>query len=227
MTPFLVTIAHRAIDKRTYRSIKREQSRGLVHWNEDVSGGDAAVDRARSIEMTRFLEQPSLGDVMCMVDDDIEWMPGDLEYLACVAHEHRCLVGGLVSKRAEAMGYGSRLCDGINHEIGSDELIELQPPAYLGGAMIAVARSVVEAVADGFPEKLVQGFWPFFIPTLWQEEKLGGRYEYLSEDWAFCQYVRLAGFKVYLAMRPVTLHAGFDQVTGNRGGPAALMVEAA
>ena len=45
--------------------------------------------------------------------------------------------------------------------------------------------------------------------------------EYLSEDYAFCEYVRRTGSKVYQAMRPTVVHYGeygyttYDGIKGN------------
>lgn len=232
MTPCLYLLCHEAVQKPTYQAVQRELTSLGIHWMHDI-GGDSAVDRARSTIMTDFVRRP-IGDVMLMIDDDVAWQPTDALYLATKAYDLDAVVGGLVPKRAVRKGYGCRLVDGKPHEIGSDELVELDDNAYVGGAMMAVPRTVLQSMLakcevyvhgaglQPMSEVLLQGWNPFAMPVLVKNDLLGGRTDYLSEDWAICHRAREAGHRVFLAMRTLVNHRGFGPLEANHAGPMGL-----
>ena len=191
-----------------------------MSWSIANVPPDSAVDRARGVCATAFLRSDF--DVCCMVDYDVQWEVGDLEYIATKAHEHKALVGGMVSKKASGQGFGGRFRDDTPHEMYSDELVELPKHSYVGGAFVAFSRNVLESIIEqGIPYCDEQGFYPFFLPVVIPNQK-GTGYDYLSEDWAFNHYIREAGCKVFAAMAPVTVHHGraaYSVIDGNMGRP--------
>jgi hypothetical protein len=63
-----------------------------------------------------------------------------------------------------------------------------------------VHRRVFDALVPTVP--LCMGstdasFWPLWQP-FWVEDEHAGGWNYLSEDWAFCERARQAGFKVWV-----------------------------
>jgi hypothetical protein len=187
-------------------------------WGWGPIPADAAVDRARSILATEF-QRGRQFDVCLMVDDDIGFQSGDLEYVAKMAYELDTLVGGMVSKRAGALGFGGRICDGKRHELYTNEIVELGPHQYLGGALMAFPCSILDRIVrHGMPYCALQKLYNFFGPQVIPNEEVGV-YEYLSEDWSICHNARESGSKVYALMRPVTVHlgaAGFTALDGNQ-----------
>jgi hypothetical protein len=177
---------------------------------------DSEPGRARSLVASNFLH--SGDDVLVMTDADVRFAEGDIEYVAAAALHTKGVAGGIVSKRAFGQGFGGRIPDGQRHELYSDEIIPLRDHMYLGGAVLALHRSVlVEIVKQGVvPYCPPQGYWPFFCQTWIKNEKMGC-YEHLSEDWAFCHYARQAGKPVLALMRPVTSHEGSAQFTALEG----------
>jgi hypothetical protein len=155
---------------------------------------------------SHFLKnEDSLGEVLLMVDRDITWRSGDLEYLAWAAADTKSIVGGVYAKRGYGAGTAIRFREGQSFD---DDLIEAD---YASTGFFAVHRSVLEAMAqtlvpclDSLTDRSID-FWPFFMPMV-QETRLGT--EYLSEDWAFCERAKELGFKVYAAMRPTLVHYG-------------------
>jgi hypothetical protein len=154
-----------------------------------------------------------------MMDYDIELNdPADLDHLAERCAETQGIVGAVISCKAIGRGWGCRFVDDQPHEILSDELVQLVPPAYMGGALTAYHRTVFEEIIrSGMRYCAPQGLWPFFAPTAVFNEDLQ-EWDYLSEDWAICHYAHAAGKKVYAAMRPFAFHHGaaaFSPLTGN------------
>lgn len=168
-----------------------------------VATADAAIDRARNRAAASFLQTPreQAGDVMLMVDHDIQWQPGDLSHLARRALERTAIVGGIYPKRTFGQGAAMRQCGaGIAH-IGADELL---PCDYVSGGFMAIPRIILETVARKLPY-ITEGYWPLFMPMV--VETAHGT-EYLTEDWALVQRARDAGFAAYAACYPRLRHEG-------------------
>jgi hypothetical protein len=188
-------------------------------WHFALAPPDAAVDRARSMAATHFLQRTE-NTVLVMLDYDVS-LPrasSDLEYLAEKAHQTTGIVGAIVSKKSEGSGFGGRFVDDEDHELYANHLVELGEGQYVGGACTAYHRKVFERmIASGIQYCPAQGFWPFFLPTITFSEELQ-EYEYLSEDWAICKYARETGSTVHAAMKPVTIHhgrKGYSALEGN------------
>jgi hypothetical protein len=169
-------------------------------------------------------------DVLVMVDADVLFAEGDIEYVAACAYESKAVTGGMVSKKAVGEGFGGRIADGKTHELFSDEVVPLGPNRYLGGALLAFHRDVLVDIADKevVPFCPMQGFFPFFHDGYVRNEE-AGCYEHISEDWMFCHYAREAGRKVFALMRPVTVHQGgalFTALDGNNAVPKEEVADA-
>jgi hypothetical protein len=219
VNPSICIFAYGGIHQATSMSWTSELAvKDRPKWYRWNAAEDAAIDRARGMVATRFLA--SVYDVLVMIDHDISWQPGDALYIARAAYERRAIVGGLVSKRDFARGWGGRFskADNAAHEIGSDEIVDLGDDGYVGGAFIAIHRDVFDALSKTLP--LVRtDFYPFFMPML-RENPETGEMEYLSEDWAFGTRAQAAGFKSYCAMKPQLIHFGEFPFTALGGNPA-------
>lgn len=219
MKPQLALLRTGGVHSRTFESIIAWlTSPNRNKWAFTAGQPDADVVRSRSIIATDFLQRTD-NDVLVMMDYDIDLVnPGDLDYLAEKAAETQGIVGAVISVKAIGQGFGCRFVDDTPHELLSDELVRLVPPAYMGGALTAYHRSVFEAmIKAGMRYCAPQGLYPFFAPTVVYNEDLG-EWDYLSEDWACCQYAHEAGKPIYAAMRPFALHHGaaaFSPLTGN------------
>jgi hypothetical protein len=211
MKPHLAVFRIGGITDPTLESLVTWQAHPKRHdWSFAFAMPDADVARARSVVATSFYRDTDC-DVLVMMDHDIQLNePGDLDYLAEKAHETEGIVGAVVPVKGERQGYGCRFVDGVPHELLTDELVELVPPAMMGGALTAYHRSVFSAILEGGMVKLfcpAQRLFPFFMPTVYKNPDLG-ELDYLSEDWAACLYAHEAGKKVYAALRPFVVHHG-------------------
>jgi len=196
---------------------------------------DALVDRARSRLCQFFLynalpeKSNEMCDVLMLVDADIVWPRGTIQYMAWKAWETQSIVGGLVSKRSRGDGLATQFCkeweadfkaEKVTLDFGVDEII---PSYYVGSAFTAYPLSVLQDIHDNSPIPVtmrdgsikvmtmpltVQGFRPYFLPMLAESEFHEGNVDYLSEDWAICKRARDLGHKVHATTLPWLRHYG-------------------
>lgn len=170
--------------------------------------GDALLGRARSREASYFLESDC--DVFLAVDDDIQFNPDDAIKLCKEANERKSIVAATcVIKREEQPWIASKPLEN-SPPIVFEENSEPVEIKWAGAGMVAVHRSVFEGMIKHFNMPLLHPtdlrFYYFFDTMIWEHEKLGKML--LSEDWAFCERAREAGFKTYLHPGVRTVHFG-------------------
>lgn len=188
----------------------------ILAWGDNLrqfdKGGDANIDRARSRVASMYLQEPEevAGSVLLMVDSDNAWQRGDLAFIAKRALEHNAIVGGIYPKRAFNQGVALRVTDGAEgtYRIGQDALI---PCEFVGTGFIAIPRTVLATLAETLPlcrgDRFTPGgFWPFFMPFV--IERADGQPEYPTDDQAFCERARTAGFQVLASTWPRLTHEG-------------------
>jgi len=174
----------------------------LVHY----VAPDAAIDRARAQAATMFLL--SVADVMVMVDRDIAFCHGDVAEIVRVARETKGICGGMVSKKANGLGWGTRLPDDSVGEIRTKQVIDMPKHSYVGGAFMAIHRDVFDAIAPTLTLMGAGGWFPFFEPMALENPAMENGLDHLSEDWSICHRAREAGCKVSTSMWPLTQHIG-------------------
>ncbi len=159
--------------------------------------GDTLVSRGRSELASWFLRTDA--DVLLSIDSDIEFNPQDALDLAAQADEFG-LVGAPYKMRDGKMSAGSpvRGLEPLRAEVD-----------YLAGGFMAVHRRVFEALVptlqlchEGRGER---AFYPFYLPMI---KEINGSHIYLSEDWAFCERAREAGFQPILDPSIRLIHHG-------------------
>ena len=164
---------------------------------DETQVGDALVSRARSITASRFLK--SGYDVMLTIDSDI-WFPTEDAFRICemVGSGKYDILGALYMVRSLHRPQPAQLFGDKKHVMFQPGE-EPTPVRYLATGFMAVSRKVFEKLAESLP-LCHQGefweFWPFFMPFTCPDERFG--HIYLSEDYAFCQRARDAGFEVWL-----------------------------
>lgn len=201
MKAALYVFAYTGLTAETHICITKE----LSAWPDLVHGtvsNDALIERSRSKAASHFLIDPSMGDVMLMLDHDMIWKKGDLKYLAEKALETKGIVAGLYSKRAFHQGMTFRIEEPCRFEIGEDRLI---PATFVSTGFIAIHRRVIEHITKDM-KPVIQGFYPVFLPMV-VETKHG--LEHLSEDWAMCY--RAQSMPIHIAAKIKLRHEGFYQ----------------
>ena len=181
------------------RLLWRELDRTGIEFTDGTVVGDAAVDRARSIVASTFLRSDA--DVMISIDSDIWFRAVDAIALAEKAQEHD-VIGALYMTRRLKTQPAIMLPPGEG--ISFDPSARPVETPFVAGGFTAVNRRVFEALSAELPlchqgwsdRGADTSFWPFYMPFVIPSETEGNIY--LSEDWAFCQRAKDAGFKVWL-----------------------------
>lgn len=160
------------------------------NWGIFPLAGDALISRSRSILLTRWWRDTA-DDVCLMLDSDIVFTTEDAERIVAAARKHRTVVAAAYATR-DAKGLASRIYPGTEITFHPDaEPVEVE---YVATGFMAIHRDVVDALWPTLPTchpELNWAFRPFFDCFVKDAE-------YLSEDWAFCERVRNAGFPVML-----------------------------
>jgi FkbM family methyltransferase len=171
----------------------------LAVWDQSK---DALIPRTRSAAASRFLEQ-GFGDVLVMIDQDIEWAEGDLAFLVQACEQEKAIVGGVYSQRQFGRGYALRLWpDTPPLRLGTEGIADVE---YVGTGFMAIHRRALEKLALVIP-RTRHGYHPFFaLDYPWTN----GQVEELSEDFAFSKRAReMAGVRTFAAMKPNLVHWG-------------------
>ena len=162
------------------------------------NGNDALVPRSRNLIGTRFLEHEAKPDVLLTLDTDINFNPLDVILLAEQAHREQAVYCGLYVKRSKtAPSLASWLALGEPVELGGTQT---SAPIHWGatGCMTApraafVALSKTLPLCNADQPSLRQ--YPFYMDCVGETPE--GTTVFLSEDFAFCERARAAGFGIF------------------------------
>lgn len=194
----LIVCAYRSVSLPTHGCITRLLTTpGHHQWREQL-GGEAGINRARSIQVSRWFRETT-EDCFLMVDDDITFDPEDANGIV-----DRCRSGYDIIAAAYPTGDASHLAI---RTLGDTRLAfgPEQPPLemrHVATGFFAVHRRVIAAMIETLPECNTNAswrFWPLF-GFGWEDDPEAGGFNNLSEDYYFCNKAREAGFRVYLDM---------------------------
>ena len=202
MRIFLGSVAWRQIEQGHHSSVVnlfRECDRRGIHIQEGSVVGDALVSRARSLAASAFLRSDC--DVLLSVDSDIWHRPDDAIELCEQALAGHDIIGALYMTRAVKTQPAMMLPNEPLIFAAGAEPVQTQ---FVSTGFTAVTRAPFEALAKTLPhchQTWKQNgedtsFWPFYMPFTMEWPEDG--HIYLSEDWAFCQRARDAGFKLWV-----------------------------
>lgn len=168
--------------------------------------GDALIDRSRSIEATQYMKG-SDADYLMFLDDDIAYDPVDVIRFLHRAHQANCDIAGAtyILKTDKNPVITAKPFKGQTISFGPDsDLVEVR---YLATGFMLIKKRVLQELVNGLPlcHPKTLAFYPFFQPF---PKEIDGDMKYLSEDWAFCDRARDAGFKVWLDPAVRLKHTG-------------------
>jgi hypothetical protein len=202
--PTLILCAYRSVSLPTHRCIMRLfATPGPNQWREQT-GGEAGINRARSIQVSKWYRETT-EDAFLMIDDDIVFDPEDANDLV-----DKCRDGYDVIAAAYPTGDASHLAV---RTLGEKALRfgPYEPPLemrHVATGFFAVHRKVIAAMVETLPlcnSNTSWAFWPLF-GFAWEADPEAGGVNNLSEDYNFCNRARELGFKVYLDMNTVIGH---------------------
>jgi hypothetical protein len=194
-------------------------------WN------DALICRSRSRTASKLLlppEQNGGGDVCVMIDRDIQYNPDDIIALAHKASALQAVVAIPYALRGMPPRSSCIMPDDSCHipHMGHDVVLPIKWP----GTLHAIPRSALERVlewnrtldftmagwydhqlrtfccADDQAQVGATQFWDFYRPLTTRLPD--GRYQYLSEEWAFGERLIAAGVPILAWTKPIVSHWG-------------------
>jgi SAM-dependent methyltransferase len=207
----IVVCANREVSVHTYDSVLR-----LMHtrseefdWNPGRAA-ESGLLRARSVWASKWYRE-YVDDGFLMIDSDIEFDPDAAEKVVRLGREKRSIAVAAYSVRDG----GHMAIRGMDGAIafGPDE-----PPAEIrfgATGFMYVHRDVLDAMIPTLPlchANQPWALWPMFDFQVVPDELSGG-FNWLSEDWWFCERARQLGFRVWLDPTVMLTHWGHVPVT--------------
>lgn len=188
-------------------SFQRACDREKIRLNIHPTWGDAMIERSRGRSATRFLLERD-EDVWLSVDSDIAFDPADALKLCLEACDRDVVGGPYVTRTPE----GGRVTSQPFKDRPFDFAVpDLQEARWLATGFLAVHRRVFEKLAEGLTlyhpaDGDPMRHYGFFEPLPADDDS--GVPIRLSEDWAFCERARQAGFGVWMDPTPTLIHFG-------------------
>lgn len=170
--------------------------------------GDALMERSRGINATHFLRHTN-ADVYFSLDSDIvDFNPQHIDEMVEQAVTHDIVAGVYLCKSVARTFPATLFEDETSIEFNDDPTpVEVK---WAATGCIAIHRRVFEKLAETMPllheKDGPRAFYPFFRSSITDLEDVGPIL--LSEDFAFCERAREAGFKVYVNPRVRLGHMG-------------------
>lgn len=196
MKVYIGSAVYRTIEARQLLSLIPLLVRPGVEYSPII--GDALIERSRSISATTFLRH-SDADIHLSIDSDIVDFDTDKTMEMCEQAMTHDVVGGLYVTRSMERTFPTSF-----PFQGQKMLLENDPTPvpmqYLATGFMAVHRRVFEKLAEDLPlchaKDGTRAFYPFYLPFVADDDE--GEPFLLSEDWAFSQRARDAGFGLNL-----------------------------
>lgn len=176
----------------TVRDAMFHAAKNGVDTQMTVSEGESLICRARQNALVSFMQKRT--DFMFSFDDDVT-MPHDT--ITKLVEADKDIIAGIYRLKRDEVATAVRLPKSgptMNKVLAMDMIT---PATYVSTGCFMVKRSVIEGMIEKYPElhyrRNITGdqAWALYMPYIYNGE-------YLSEDWAFCQRAREAGFEVWL-----------------------------
>lgn len=209
-----------------------------VRFGSKCIGCDSLVPRARNSLVAHFLESDCTD--FLFIDSDITFDPEDA--LSLLAYDEP-IIGGVYPRKqldwnriAEAARAGvppDQLAKYgyipvANFDPGDFRLDELMPVHHTGTGFLRIRREVFEKLIATNPDAAFNygddeqrfregktGYDLFPIGPDTRFPTSSGHRKYLSEDYAFCEIARAAGFKIHIAPWIKLVHSGYHDFYGD------------
>ena len=204
---FLASLSWRALETPHVHALWRfMQSTPNVRFVPRT--GDALVDRGRAMLASRFLRETE-DDVLLAVDSDIVFRAEDAREICAQAMTDSIVAGVYITRSNERPVPAVHFERAQTVEFGTNPTPV--PCLYPAGGFVAVHLRVFQAILDREALPLCHAskpwaFYPFYTPFTVPGED--GDTLYLSEDWAFFERARRAGFPSYLNPKVRLAHLG-------------------
>jgi len=155
--------------------------------------GESLICRARQNDLVEFMQRNF--DYLFSVDDDVSIPP---DTIARLVKSDKDIIAGVYRLGHDSIAAAVRLPRDVGPSWGEVLNKNLITPAiYVSTGCMMIRRNVIEGMIEKYPEQhykrnvLGDKAWALYQPFIHDEE-------YLSEDWAFCQRAKDAGFEIWV-----------------------------
>ena len=203
MKVYCATIAWRSVHAEHMKCVN--QLFRYANLTYRLQNGDALIERSRAIIATHFLRETD-ADVLVTIDDDVLFASTSVMKVAEQAMTYDN-VAGLYMTRGNPVRPASMIEEGVKVDLTG--LTDLVPIKYAATGFLATHRRVFEKLAQGMPlchPKEEWRFYPFYTPFVANDDD--GDPILLSEDYAFAERARMAGFGMYANPAIRLVHIG-------------------
>lgn len=193
----IVVCAYRAVSIPTTKALLKIAENSDGADTRITIGGEAGIHRSRNIQASVWWRETA-DDVLLFVDDDIVFTAEQVRQITARVREGRDIVCAAYPVRDG----GHLALRGREGEPTITFGADLDPVEIRHGAtgFMAVHRRVLDAMIPTLPlchANQSWAFWPMFDFAIIADEAAGG-FNYLSEDWLFCERAAELGFKVWV-----------------------------
>lgn len=199
--------AWRGLEMETHRSTRpveaSDRYKVIYNWN------DSLIPRSRSVAASAFLRKFKDAQVLFFIDSDIEFTMEHLNKVADLAIEKKSIAGGVYPVRRQMEPWPAIRTLPSTGDILFGPGGSPMKVAYVSTGFMAIHRSVLEDMAKILPWCVRgpgDGIWPFFTCGSYKHDN--GDWEYLSEDWMFCQWALNTGRNVWMDSSVCVGHIG-------------------
>ncbi len=171
--------------------------------------GDGNLPRVRSFQLGIWRKQYETdlkSDYFMIVDEDISFTPEAIDLLI---EDDKPIIGGIYTFKTSNSHYIGKACTRFLDDQG---LIKFDQPfqvRWLNGGFILIKAEVLLAMIEKYknlefdvtPDSQMgmNHTWALWCPKVFDKV-------FLSEDWAFCQRAREAGFDIWADFRVKLIH---------------------
>jgi hypothetical protein len=208
---YVATIAWREVTCPHMQCVLELQRHAGVRYR--VKYGDALIDRQRAQVATHFLTETD-DDVLVTIDSDIAFTASAVLQIAEQAQTHDIVAGIYMTRSGVNTRPSSIFEKDVTVPFGTDPTPV--PIRWAASGFLATHRRVFETLAKDLvlchpsesPEEraMTYPFYPFYTPFIVDDD--AGRPIYLSEDFAFSERARRAGFGIWANPSVALTHFG-------------------
>lgn len=171
--------------------------------------GDGNLPRARAFQLGIWrseYETEYKCDYFLIVDEDISFGPEAVDQLV---DDDKPIIGGIYTFKTNNPNYTGKVCTRLFDDTSVIKIDEPFPVRWLNGGFILIKAEVLLDMIDKYKDLAfdvakyneigISETWALWCPRVFDRV-------FLSEDWAYCQRAREAGYEIWGDFRVKLIH---------------------